>query len=101
MTRYRLDDDTIVDTEQATATWNEATDWDGRNHISRATGSQWEHEWLYRSRKGRFYLESTSQWQGSRPAAGWITDAAAVRWLLLNGHEIPEDIEHLVEETCE
>ena len=101
MTTYQLDDDTVVDTDRAVATWDEATDWDGSNHISRATGSQWLHARLYRSRKGRFYVEHTSQWQGSRDGVTLLDDAAAVRWLLLNGHEVPEDIAHLVEETCE
>jgi hypothetical protein len=101
MTRYKMHDDTIVDTDLATGTWQEATDWNGNNHISRPTGSQWNHERLYRSAKGRYYLESTSQWQGSTPSAMWLTDENAARWLLLNDHELPEDLARFAREVCE
>lgn len=92
MARYRMDDDTVVDTQNATWVWEEDTRWDGRNHISLATGTQWDHQTLYRSRKGRFYLEHTSQWQGRTPSAEWVSHRTAVSWLLTNGHEIPEDL---------
>ena len=93
MSRYRMDDGTVVDTENATKTWEEATFWDGRNHISKATGTQWDHETLYRSRKGRFYLERTSQYQGSRDSAEWISIRSAVTWLLSNDHAVPDDLQ--------
>jgi hypothetical protein len=67
MSKYRIEN-TIVDTDRAKKSWDEDTRWDGHNHISKATGSQWEHEKLYRSRKGRYYVEHTSQWQGSTAA---------------------------------
>lgn len=80
MARYRIDG-TVVDTTKATKVWEEATRWDGRNHISVPTGSQWEHETLYRSRKGRYYLVRQSQWQGSTPYAEWVSEQEAARWL--------------------
>lgn len=100
MATYRIDG-TIVKTENATTHWTEATRWDGNNHISVATGSQWEHETLYRSRKGRYWVEHESQWQGSTPHAEWISNHEAVRWLLANGHELPEDLKALEEEVSE
>ena len=101
MTRYRMDDSTIVDTDNAKQKWEEATRWNGSNHISIATGSQWTHETLHRSRKGRYYIERTSQWQGSTPGAAWISKRQAAAWLVLNEHDIPEDLASEVEEITE
>lgn len=98
---YRLDDGTVVKTENATQTWKEATRHDGRNFISIATGSQWNHETLHRSRKGRYWIEHTCQMQGSKDYAGWIDNHAAAQWLLANGHELPEDLAALEAEVSE
>jgi hypothetical protein len=64
MARYQMDDGMIVDTERAKDQWKEETRWDGNNHVSIPTGSQWDHETLYLRSKGRYWLERTSQWQG-------------------------------------
>ncbi len=101
MARYQMDDDVIVDTDNAQQEWEETTDWNGNNHISRATGSQWAHETLYKSAKGRYYIESTSQYQGSLPTARWLTPQEAARWLLLMDENLPQDLEALAEEVSE
>lgn len=101
MSTYRMDDNTVVNTENATAKWNEETTWDGNNHISVATGSQWAHERLYRSRKGRYYVEHWSQWQGTRERAEWVSQHHAAVWLRTNGHELPDDLAHLADEIEE
>jgi hypothetical protein len=100
MARYRIEG-TIVDTGNSTAHWEEATRWNGNNHISKATGSQWEHQTLYRSKKGRYYVEHTSQWQGSTPHAEWVSPEEAARWLLQNDHELPADLQELEAEVAE
>lgn len=92
MSRYRIEDGTVVDTDNATKTWKEDRRWDGNNYISVATGSQWNHEQLYRSRRGRYYLEHYSQWQGSKPYAEWISKRQAASWLLANDEPIPDDL---------
>jgi len=92
MSKYRMNDGTVVDTKNARQSWKEATRWDGNNHISVPTGSQWDHQELHCSRKGRYYIESWSQWQGSTPRAEWVSHHAAASWLLANDHEIPEDL---------
>lgn len=99
MTKYRMDEGfSIVNTEKATASWQEGRRWDGSNWISLATGSQFLHQTLYRSRKGRYYLEHTSDWHGSRSSAEWVSAKAAVRWLLANEHEdIPEELQQHVD----
>jgi hypothetical protein len=96
-----MGDGTVVKTENSTKQWNENTRWDGHNHISVATGSQWAHETLYRSRKGRYWVEHESNWQGSTPHAEWISNHTAAQWLLNNGHELPDDLKALEEEVSE
>jgi len=84
MARFQLEDGAIVDTDRAACSWDEAIYWDGRNHISRATGDQFLHETLYKSSKGRYYIVHRSQWQGSGDHAEEITPMAAAAWLLRN-----------------
>jgi hypothetical protein len=98
-----MDDGTIVDTDLAKQFWIEKTRWNGRNHISLVTGDQWLHETLYQTKKGRYYIEFSSDWQGSTPSAEWVTDKEALSWLLKNEYDkkIPEDLKKLVEEVLE
>jgi hypothetical protein len=96
-----MHDGIIVKTENATQIWQEDTRWDGNNHISVATGSQWNHETLYRSRKGRYYTEHDSQWQGWRRRAEWLSKHEAASWLLANNHDLPAELEMIEEEVSE
>lgn len=96
--KIKTEDGTIIDTEKAKQTWQEETDWNGNNHISRNTGSQWEHETLYLSSKGRYYLVHESQWQGRLPSAEFISDEQAAQWLALNEHEVPAELEAMASE---
>lgn len=93
MTRYRMDDGTVVDTARATGFWDEDTTWNGNNWISVATGSQWSHQRLYESRKGRYYIEHTSNFQGTTPHVEWVSPQEATRWLLANEKDLPEDLQ--------
>jgi len=101
MSRYRMDDGTIIDTDRASGRWQEASDWDGHNHISRATDSQWHHQTLYRSRKGRYYVEYTSQRDDFRAHVEWVSPQEAARWLLLMEIELPADLAEYAEEVSE
>lgn len=101
MARYRMDDGTVVDTERRSASWEEARDHDGHNFVGRSSGSQWNYQKLYRSRKGRYYLVHHSQWQGSRDYAEWISNHEAARWLLHNDAELPKDLAALEDEVVE
>ncbi|MGD9558761.1 MAG: hypothetical protein AB7V25_17170 [Mangrovibacterium sp.] len=97
-----MEDGIILNTEKAVDHWEEDTRWNGNNHISIATGSQWEHETLYKSAKGRYWLEHTSQWQGSTPYASILEPAEAAAWLLNNGKDdLPEDLEQYRNEVEE
>lgn len=59
---------------------------DGRNFISDATGSQWDHETLYRTKKGRWVLNESSQWQGSQDKYSEVSASDASAWLIAQGH---------------
>lgn len=90
---YRMEDGSVINTDKATKSWSEKRDFDGNNMVSRATGSQWSHQTLYRSRKGRYYIEHSSQWQGSRDYVTWESPQAAAAWMLLMGYEVPKDLQ--------
>jgi len=101
MSTYRMSDGMVVKTENSVKSWKETTDWNGNNHIGRATKTQWEHQTLYRSRKGRYYVEHESQWQGTLPHAEWVSNEEAARWLLLMEEELPEDLAMLADALTE
>jgi len=66
--------------------FKEDTRWNGSNHISVATGTQFEHEELYRTRKGLWILHEWSQWQGSTPRYRIVDDSCAQQWLIDQNH---------------
>lgn len=101
MGRYHMKDGTVTDTRLAQQTWAEDSVWDGRNRISKATGSQWLHERLYRSAKGRYYVERWSAFDGNKSSAEYLSREEAARWLLANDHELPADLSDLHDEVME
>ena len=64
--------------------FREDTEWDGSNHISVATGSQWDHEMLLRTAQGRWVLMTYSNRQGVMDGYRFVKDAEAREWLLRN-----------------
>ena len=101
MSKYRMSDNTVVDTNNSTMSWNEATNFNGSNRIGVSSGSQWLDDTLYRSRKGRYYLVTHSRIQGRLNSAEWLSNEEATRWLLANEHEVPGDLKHLVDKVSE
>lgn len=93
MSVYRIDENTVVNTKKAIQSWTEASDWNGSNHIGRSSCSQWHDETLYKTRKGRYYVEHCSRVQGQTDSAEWLSPQAAVRWLLHNEIDLPADLE--------
>jgi len=66
--------------------WVEGCTFDGRNHISCATGSEWDHESLYRTKTGgRWVVRSYSDWQGAPDFYRFVSPEDACRWLVVNG----------------
>lgn len=63
--------------------------WNGNNHISKATGSQWNHEWMYRTASGRWILNSFSDYQNVPETYEEVDDDTAARWLSVHGHDHP------------
>lgn len=100
MSKYRIEN-CIVDTDKATKFWKEDSNWDGSNWISAATGSQWEHQTLYRSRKGRYYIEHSSNWANRMSYAEWISPQEATRWLILMDYELPEELKEFEDTVTE
>ena len=77
---------------------------DGHNFISLATGSQWEHETLHVTRKGRFILHHVSDYQGSRESWEELGPALAAQWLVRNerdNDELPPAAAKLLEPEYE
>lgn len=70
--------------DEKAESFKEASWWNGSNHISVATGSQYEHEILYRTVGGRWVLNCWSQWQGVPESYRFMTDQEAQTWLLAN-----------------
>ena len=83
--------------KKAAVKFNEATRWNGNNHISRASGSQWVHEALYYTRGGRWVLNAWSQWQGSLETYTEISEETAVEWLIANEYADSSDLDALPE----
>jgi len=103
VTRIHLTDDDGQPTGRwfnpdAAQKWEEATRWDGSNHISLATGSQWNHEILYRTASGAWVLHWWSQWQGSAPSYRDISAKEAAAWLVRCDHEPPAALAEYVSE---
>lgn len=74
------------------ASWKESTHWNGNNHISDATGSQWDHEMLFRTAGGLYILHHWSQWQGSSETYEEISAEDAAAWLTRNNEFEPNDV---------
>jgi hypothetical protein len=96
MKRQAIDDGGWFDLDAATQ-FDEDTTWNGSNRISVNTRSQWEHEALYLTAKGKWILNAWSQRQGTLQTWTKIEPAAAVTWLIRNDCTVPEDLRHLAD----
>jgi len=63
---------------KAAILFKEDTNWDGRNQISVPTRSQWDHEWLYYTKSGKWVLNDFSNYQGSTEGYRQIDEQAAI-----------------------
>lgn len=94
MARVALTDDSgkWFDDEKAEK-FEESMRWDGNNNISRATGDQWEHEDLYRTKGGVWILNHWSQHQGTGESYKEIGNTQAAAWLVQNRFDPHPDCE--------
>lgn len=92
------------DPQKATA-FQEGQWHDGNNFISKATGSQTEHECLYYTASGKWILNSWSQFQGSRETHELISETEAGEWFIKNEYEdhelenLPEKVRNQIQQT--
>lgn len=86
--------------DKTAVVFSERTRWDGNNHISVATGSQWDHEALYYTQGGRWVKKSWSQRQGTLEDYLEVDEEEAVRWLVVNNCFRDKSFEELPEELC-
>jgi len=103
MSRYMIDG-RAFETKDAKQKFEEGNRWDGRNHISLATGSQWEHETLYLSKKDQWYIVYLSGFLGQGDYARCVDCDEAAQWLLCNEYELedmPADLRLIAEANCE
>lgn len=91
MKRKVLSDGRWFDASKAEK-FEEETRWDGSNHISLATGTQWSHEVLYCTAGKKWILHCWSQWQGSTETYSEISADDAARWLVKNEYDTPEPL---------
>ena len=91
MNRQTTSDGKWFDLERATK-YSENTRFDGSNHISVNTGSQWNHQALYCTAGGAWVVNHWSQYQGSDESWDRVTAEEAVAWLIANDHELPETL---------
>ena len=92
MASYRIED-RVLNTKKAKESWEEDRRFNGNNFISKATGSQWDHEQLHLSSKGTYFLEQWSDWQGTTPSAEILSYKEAALWLSSQGYDLPEELE--------
>ena len=105
MNRITLTDSPNWFDADAAVGFDEATRWDGNNHISVATGSQWDHERLYWTASGNWVLNYWSQWEGRLESYSEVDEARAIEWLIRNQYaekfteldELPEAVRERVE----
>lgn len=75
--------------------FKEQTYHNGSNPISKATGSQYEHEGLYLTVSKVWVLNRWSQWQGSQETYQIIDKNKAVVWFLRQSMDLPEELKGL------
>jgi hypothetical protein len=82
--------------------YDSGTEWDGNNHISVITGSQWVDEYLYRTKGGRWVLNhDATRYHNGSDDYRFITDEQARDWLLrsrINDTAVEEHFGEIEEE---
>ena len=87
MKRISIGDGRWFDADKAQK-FHEETEWNGSNHISVVTGSQWDHEVLWRTEKGVWILESNSDYANVRTTYEIVDEERAAEWLVKNEYDL-------------
>jgi hypothetical protein len=83
MNRVTLGDGRWFDRDRAEA-YEDDTRWDGHNHISLVTGSQFVRSTLWRTASGVWILETKGNYDTTYEFP--VREQEAFRWLIDNGH---------------
>lgn len=67
--------------EESAIQFRESSTWNGSNNISDATGSQWDHEFVYFTKSGLWVKWSCSQYDSVPSTYEEIDEADAIVWL--------------------
>jgi len=78
--------------------YDEISIFNGSNHISMATGTQFDHECIYRTKSGKYILHKYSQWQGKMDTFVQVSKEEAARWFAKQGiKDHPEELSTIVD----
>lgn len=85
MTKQLIGNGKWFDPDKATL-FEESRWFDGSNYISYATGTQWNHEELYRTAKNTWILHEWYDWQNGYEHWKVISLTDAEEWMANHGH---------------
>lgn len=103
MRRYEIEDGTIVDLDNAQQKWKDTITVNGIQIKSSRMGvNENVFETLYKTRLGSYVIHK----EGTVGVAIFnevrkVNEEGATRWLLLHGHQIPEELEQFVQDILD
>ncbi|HZJ99617.1 MAG TPA: hypothetical protein VFC79_06405 [Tissierellaceae bacterium] len=77
----------------------ELTYHNGKNYISKITGSQWEHEAMYKTASGHYIHNKYSDYQGSVETYIVVTKEVAAEWFAQQEYDmeiVPKELHQLI-----
>lgn len=77
--------------------FKEDTYWNGQNHISKATDSQWVHETLFLTASKKWIKMTDSNYAGTRDQVEIISENEAAEWFLSQEMDLPLSLEKYAE----
>lgn len=89
----------LYDTASAVESWNEQTEFNGSSQVSLATDSQWNHEALHRTAKGRYFVHWWSDWRRPSDNLRPLTEIQAAEWLVRNRYDLPAELSEATQEA--
>lgn len=105
MQRIRIDGTTQWFDGDKAICFEEDVWFNGHNHISVPTGSQWDHEQLLYTANGNWVLYSWSQYQHVRATYRLLEQDDAIAWLIQNNQtdesfeKLPKTVRHAIDEA--
>jgi hypothetical protein len=99
MKRVYLEDSSKWFDAEAAQMFKEDTWHNGSNFISKATGSQWEHQSLYLTASQKFIIHAWSDFQGKPEIYKEVSNEYAAEWFVKNEYQnedIPEFLHELI-----